>query len=74
MIQTFYFTLSLTYELCERLYVPGINSVVMKTDNGKRVQLPVRNLRPHVSPIGINGRFRLMIDENNKIKSFEKTS
>ena len=71
-MQTFYFTLSLKYELCEQLYIPGINSVVMKAENGKRIQLPVRNLRPHVSPIGIKGRFRLMIDENNKIMSFEK--
>lgn len=71
-MQTFYFTLSLKYDLCERLYVPGINSVIIKDDNGKRIQLPVRNLRPHVSPIGIKGRFRLMIDENNKIMSFEK--
>jgi hypothetical protein len=71
-MQTFYFTLSLKYELCEQLYIPGINSVVMKADNGKRIQLPVRNLRPHVSPIGIKGRFRLMIDDNNKIMSFEK--
>jgi hypothetical protein len=71
-MQIFYFTLSLKYELCEQLYIPGINSVVMKADNGKRIQLPVRNLRPHVSPIGIKGRFRLTIDNNNKIKSFEK--
>lgn len=71
-MQTFYFTLSLKYELCERLYVPGINSVVMQADNGKRIQLPVKNLRPYVSPIGIKGRFRLMIDDKNKIKSFEK--
>ncbi|GAC17347.1 DUF2835 family protein [Paraglaciecola arctica] len=71
-MQTFYFTLSLKYELCERLYIPGTNTVVMRADNGKRIQLPVRNLRPHVSPIGIKGRFRLIIDDNNKIKSFEK--
>jgi hypothetical protein len=71
-MQTFYFTLSLKYELCERLYYPGVNSVVVKADNGKRIQLPVRNLRSHVSPIGIHGRFRLVIDDNNKIKSFEK--
>ena len=71
-MQTFYFTLSLKYELCEQLYVPGINTVVMQAEDGKRIQLPVKNLRPHVSPIGIKGRFRLMIDENNKIKSFEK--
>ena len=71
-MQTFYFTLTLQYELCEQLYKPGNNTVVMTADNGKRIQLPVSNLRPHVSPIGIQGRFRLMIDENNKVKSFEK--
>ena len=73
-MHTFYFTLSLQYEFCERLYAPGINKVVITADNGKRVQLPVKNLRLHISSIGINGRFRLMIDENNKIKSFEKMS
>lgn len=71
-MQTFYFTLSLKYELCERLYAPGINTAVMKAEDGKRIQIPVINLRPHVSPIGINGRFRLVIDSNNKITSFEK--
>jgi hypothetical protein len=71
-MQTFNFTLSIKYELCERLYVPGIDKVIMTADNGKRVQLPVKNLRNHVNPDGINGRFRLMIDENNKVKSFEK--
>jgi hypothetical protein len=71
-MQTFYFTLSIKYDLCERFYVPGINKVILTSDNGKRVQLPVQNLRPHVSQNGINGRFRLTVDNNNKIKSFEK--
>jgi hypothetical protein len=68
-MQTFYFTLSIKYDLCERFYVPGINKVILTSDNGKRVQLPVQNLRPHVSQNGINGRFRLTVDNNNKIKS-----
>jgi hypothetical protein len=70
-MQTYYFTLSLKYDLCERLYLPGINTVIMTAENGKRIQLPVQNLRPHVRPNGIKGRFRLIIDENNKIKAFE---
>ena len=71
-MEIFYFTLAVKYELCERLYVPGNNTVIMTADNGKRIQLPVKNLRPHVSPIGINGRFRLTVDKNNKLQSFEK--
>lgn len=73
-MQTFYFSLSLDYELCERLYFPQVNTVVVTAENGKRVQLPARNLRPHVSPVGIKGRFRLIVDDNNKIKSFERVS
>jgi hypothetical protein len=71
-MQTFYFTLSVKYNSCERFYIPGNSSVILTSDSGKRIQLPVKNLRPHVSPIGISGRFRLMVDNDNKIKSFEK--
>ena len=71
-MQTFYFSLSLDYELCERLYFPTVNTVVVTAENGKRIQLPAKNLRPHVSPLGLKGRFRLIIDDNNKIKSFER--
>ena len=71
-MQTYYFTLSLKYDLCERLYTPGTDKVIMTAENGKRIQLPVQNLRPHVSTNGIKGRFRLIIDENNKINVFER--
>ena len=71
-MQTFYFSLKLKYDECECLYQPGVNTVVMTADNGKRIQLPVKNLRPHVSPIGIHGRYRLIIDDDNKFKHFEK--
>ncbi len=71
-MQTYYFSLSLEYELCERLYLPTVNTVVVTADNGKRVQLPVKNLRPFVSPIGIKGRFRLIVNQQNKIISFER--
>ncbi|MGJ8679052.1 DUF2835 family protein [Paraglaciecola sp.] len=71
-MQSYFFTLSVKYDFCEQFYQPGINTVVITSDDGKRIQLPVTNLRPHVSPIGIQGRFRLIIDDSNKIKSFEK--
>ncbi|MFT2090839.1 DUF2835 domain-containing protein [Paraglaciecola sp. 2405UD69-4] len=71
-MQAFYFSLSLTYDECESLYQPGINTVVMTAENGKRIQLPTKNLRPHVTRSGIKGRYRLIIDNNSKFKSFEK--
>ncbi|MGS2720144.1 DUF2835 family protein [Paraglaciecola aestuariivivens] len=73
-MQTFYFSLSLEYDYCERLYYPNVNTVVVTAENGKRVQLPAKNLRPFVSPLGIKGRFRLIIDDHHKIQSFERVA
>lgn len=73
-MQTFYFSLSVKYDYCERFYEPGFNTVVMTDDNGKRIQLPVLNLRPFVGPTGLHGRFRLTVGDNNKIKEFVKVN
>jgi hypothetical protein len=71
-MHSYYFTLSLAYKDCERLYHPGNNSVVITDDKGKRVQLPVKNLRPFVQRDGLHGRFRLVVNGENKVNSFER--
>jgi hypothetical protein len=73
-MQTYYFNLSLAYDSCESLYQPGRNTVVITAENGKRVQLPVKNLRPFIQRTGLRGRFRLVINDQNKVASFERTS
>ena len=70
--KSFYFSLSLSYAECENLYVTGINSVVMTAESGERIQLPSKNLRPFVHKHGLKGRFRLVINSQNKVVSFEK--
>ena len=71
-MQSYYFTLSLNYEDCLHLYQPGKNAVIMTSDCGKRVQLPVKNLRPFIDRNGLCGRFRLIVDGLYKVSSFEK--
>ena len=71
-MQEYYFNLRAPYVKCEILYTAGINVVVITADSGVRVQLPTKNLRPFVDSNGINGRFRLIIDQQNKVKSFKK--
>ena len=68
------FTLSLPYSDCENLYVTGINSVVITADSGERVQVPTKNLRPYVSRDGLKGRFRLVVNQHNKIESDSSNS
>lgn len=71
-MKEFYFNLNISYLDCENLYLPSMNTCLMTDVTGKRIQLPVMNLRPFVTKNGIQGSFRLTIDENNKLKSFEK--
>jgi hypothetical protein len=69
---TYYFSLSLNYEQCQQLYLPGNNSVVIVEEQGKRIQIPTKNLRPFVSQTGLKGRFRLLINNDKKLVSLEK--
>jgi len=68
----YFFRLNMSAHECEILYTPGINSVVMTAESGQRIQVPTPNLRPFVTRTGIRGRFRLMVNEQLKIQSFEK--
>ena len=71
-MHTYYFSLSLTYEQCEVLYLPSYNAVVVIEDGGKRIQIPSKNLRPFVTQTGIKGRFRLQISQQKKLLSLHK--
>lgn len=71
-MQAYFFNLGVSYAECEMLYSTNSSSAVLTADTGKRIQLPIVNLRPFVDSQGLNGRFRLIIDDQNKVKSFEK--
>lgn len=70
--QNYFFTLNVSYEKCITLYQAGNNSVILRSDSGEKIQLPTKNLRPFIQRNGLIGRFRLVIDSNNKVQSFDK--
>ncbi|MCW8108453.1 DUF2835 domain-containing protein [Alteromonas ponticola] len=70
--RVYLFSISLSYKRCEAFYRPGNNSVIVTADTGHRVQIPSSRLRTFVTKQGIQGRFRMIINNNNKIVSFEK--
>jgi len=51
----------------ERWYRGEAHFVVVTTDSGLRVQIPVRHLRPFVSMKGLQGAFQIWLDQNNKL-------
>lgn len=73
-MKQYFFTLNSSAKECELLYTPGINSVVVTSESGARVQLPCTNLRAHVTRTGIRGRFRMIVNDQHKIESFERIS
>ncbi|CAB9494031.1 DUF2835 family protein [Alteromonas macleodii] len=68
----FYFSINAPYKQCEVLYAPSMPDVVMLSESGLSVQVPTNRLRQFVTSNGIKGRFRMVIDANKKIKSFER--
>ncbi|MCW8092295.1 DUF2835 family protein [Alteromonas sp. ASW11-130] len=68
----YFFSISLSYGKCEAFYRPGNNAVVVTADSGHRVQIPTARLRTFITKQGIQGRFRMIINNSNKIVSFEK--
>lgn len=73
-MHTYYFSLALSYEECRSLYLPKCNAVVVTEEQGKRIQIPAKNLRPFVSQTGLRGRFRLLINNEKKLVSLDKVS
>ncbi|GAA0345138.1 hypothetical protein GCM10009092_07050 [Bowmanella denitrificans] len=73
-MKTYFFNLRLSYEECRALYDGSVQKLIMYAESGERVQLPAGNLRPFINHLGIHGRFRLITNEHNKIRSFERVS
>ncbi|MCC2615670.1 DUF2835 domain-containing protein [Aestuariibacter halophilus] len=73
-MKVYYFSIQLPYSRCRMLYDSGPPTVLLTADSGERVQLPTRNLRPFIDSMGLKGRFKLVVDDNNKVKSFNKIS
>ncbi|WP_083539533.1 DUF2835 domain-containing protein [Enterovibrio coralii] len=68
----YYFSVDISYHIFQQHYAGVASTVVVKTDNGLTLQLPASRLRPYLSQLGVKGRFRLTVDENNRFKSLDK--
>lgn len=66
------FSVDIDYHIFQQHYSGAASTVVVRADNGLTLQLPASRLRPFLSQLGVKGRFRLTVDENNRFKSLEK--
>jgi hypothetical protein len=69
-----YFSIAMTYAKCEDMYRQHIKFIIVTSSEGKRIQLPKANLQKFITPLGLNGNFRLLVDQNNKIVNIEQVA
>ena len=66
------FTLHLSAEKYLQFYQGSAKFVVVKTDDGRTLRFPANNLQQFVTKDGINGRFEMLFNNENKIVSFRR--
>ncbi len=67
MSRRFEFNLNLSADKIQRIYQGQARHILVYTDNGTSLQLPAFNFRQYVTVCGIQGRFEVEIDDENKI-------
>ncbi|RUO81294.1 DUF2835 domain-containing protein [Idiomarina tyrosinivorans] len=70
---TYYFNLSMSYQTFIDVYYSGkAQSLMVTSDNGTRLSIPAGRFIPLVNAAGLNGRFKLVVDEKAKFQSLEQ--
>lgn len=72
--QEFYFSLHLNYQECIRYYNGSVRFIQVNSENGKSIRIPAKNVIKFISSIGISGRFKLCLSDENSLISLEKVT
>lgn len=67
---TFY--LNLSYDKFLHVYKGHAKHVVTKANDGRTLQFPAEILKPYLTPSGIQGKFIIYFNDQNKFQSLEK--
>lgn len=61
------FSIALSADVFLHYYRGNARSVIVRAEDGRRIQLPAVSLRPFLLSDGINGEFELTLDDNNRL-------
>ncbi len=73
-LTTIHFRLNLSREKTLSYYQGMAQTVLVYSDDGRRIALPAQALRPFVSLSGISGHFSVSIDQHNKLQNLIRLS
>ncbi|MGF1703416.1 DUF2835 domain-containing protein [Photobacterium makurazakiensis] len=71
-MQCYTFSAYISYQDFLNHYSGAASTVVVRTDNGLKLQLPASRFRPFLTQIGIKGRFRVTVNTDNRLQGIEK--
>lgn len=66
------FKLNISAEKYLEYYRGAVSAVIVKAEDGRKIQFPASALQKHIKKDGIHGRFRLIYDKNHKFLKLEK--
>ena len=64
--------MSLSAAKTESIYQGQVKYIIVVTDAGLKLQLPASNFRNFVGSDGIQGRFRLTTDNQNRLQTIDR--
>lgn len=68
----FDFNMALSADETRTIYAGQARYILVESAQGLKLQLPAVSFRSHVTADGINGRFRVETDADNKILALRK--
>ncbi|MEC6906816.1 DUF2835 domain-containing protein [Photobacterium piscicola] len=71
-MRSFTFSINISYTLFLQHYSGTASSVVVLTDTGLKLQLPAIRLRGFLTHAGITGKFRVIVNSDNKFEVIER--
>lgn len=71
-MQRFYFNLAITATEYLPYYQGIVKQVVVRAHDGRTLSFPAANLRRFVTANGVQGRFCLTVDDQNRLVSLER--
>lgn len=74
MARELYFTAKLSAEEVLGIYNGSIQKVIVLSESGLRIELNAMHFRAFTSSSGISGRFKILLDENNRMLSLTRVS
>ncbi len=72
MSQSIQFSIKLSYDKYIAFYKGYAQNVLVRANDGRKIQFPAEILKPYLTREGINGHFIIHFDDRNKYQSLQK--